>query len=165
MLRCRNCRQRGHIRAQYPRKKVLGKKKSAEKARWENEHHGKKTKTEHQDWVRTFQETREASPLTPRYNLRSSPSESSKNFERGHHSCQQPKLNSNTRSALTICFTCHQPGHKFYECPEKETQMSTQAPRTTSKPAQTPHTTNRNQPLPRRPTEEDIGRTPDDMTC
>jgi len=47
---------------------------------------------------------------------------------------------TNAETPTVICFTCNQPGHKSYRCPEKKTQTKAQASDSTSK---TPHTTDR----------------------
>ena len=128
-----------------------------ERLAWEDRKREKKRKANHQPRNRILQKPRSVPPLPPRNSFRFGPIQPSRNISEGGNQLtddrdqeeqtqdgedhNQPLMQeTNAETPTVICFTCNQPGHKSYRCPEKKTQTKAQASDSTSK---TPHTTDR----------------------
>ena len=109
-----------------------------ERLAWEDRNREKKRKANHQPRNRILQKPRSVPPLPPRNSFRFGPIQPSRNISEGGNQLtddrdqeeqtqdgedhNQPLMQeTNAETPTVICFTCNQPGHKSYRCPEKKT--------------------------------------------
>jgi len=125
---------------------------AAEKERltWEDRQRNKKRRADQPMRDRPFQKNRSAPPPPSRSNYRSGSVPPNRNFGGGGNQNNynrgpaqggggynrfQQGQRTNTGTALVVCFACHKPGHKSYDCPDKRTQTPARGPAPVGRPA------------------------------
>jgi hypothetical protein len=132
-----------------------------ERLGWEDRQRDKKRKTEYQTHDRNSRRSWNAPTFPPTNSFRSDFSHQNRDFGGGNgqysgnktfggqsqgggsSNRQQPVPKASTPATPFVCFTCNNPGHKSYECPEKKTPTPARTPGSAVRTAQAPRTADR----------------------